>query len=1105
MASTGRRKFTLAAVVATLSLFSVPVLTAGPAAAAPVVRIPLTAGRTLSGVVGGGGETTADAFAAYRGRANEVVTSYISTNSWDAITGVSKQGLTSLYSGTNAHLVWSVPLLPLNGSATLAQAATGMFNSKYASVAQQLVAGGDGSATIRLGWELNGDWYSWGGTKDPASFVGAWRQAVTAMRGVPGQHFTFDWNITLGYANPLALYPGDDVVDLIGADVYDASYSSFSPTDHLSSWHYMLTRPWGLNWLATYAAQHGKRISIPEWGVQWLCNGHGGGDDPYFVQQMYAWIASHDVAYEAYFNHDLDSCNNSALNDGRFPQSAVAYKQLFSAATTPPGTTPPVVAPPAPVPASAFDLERIKVSKTAARTSPVMLFASTVSGPAYIFVSDAPGTVKVTFYLDKATTTAPTATDTAAPWDLKGGTATAAIGLAPTNSVAQDLKADGFKEAATVHSELFRLKNGRTRWDSHTLVVVDEAAMLDSRVTGELLAEAKRSGAKLVLAGDDRQLASIERGGLFTELRQRHGSAEITEVTRQRSDWQRGAAHDMAEGRVAAAVEAFAAHGAITWTKRQDEARAALVERWRADTAERPDASRFVFAYTNRDVDRLNTELRAVRRERGKLGNDVRLDTKHGPADFAVGDRVQFTDTLKAAKIYNGNAGTVTGIDAETGTVRARLDGADGQGREVVWSASEFAGFRHGYAGTIYKGQGKTLDHTYLLHSHHWRQASSYVALTRQRETAQIFVATESARDTRELAWQMGRVEVRSASVAWATADEVSTTQATTLRQRARDAQGTGDAEPGEVQGQPATVQAGGRPETRPSPATDRVIAVAPPPKPDEVRQDWLIPPRVSPDVRDSLGRGLDPGSIAAAVAGNRAVQHEREALHGYLKGSFRDPYEAHARLSELMKSDGAVSTARRLAADPGQLGELRGKTGWLAGREGREERARAERVAEAVGPAVSRIGEAETRAAQGYRGSVEARLAAEATGVPSLSERAQEALAAVAKVEDDRAKAKAWTAVQKDEAVALEIAGFRAAAAKRFGEEGVRAMLRTEWRGGSPYESDASVPKDYKAAVAEAARLIAAAMSGEIAASASQRQSERLVQRESQGPRLRS
>ena len=96
----------------------------------------------------------------------------------------------------------------------------------------------------------------------------------------------------------------------------------------------------------------------------------------------------------------------------------------------------------------------------------------------------------------------------------------------------------------------------------------------------------------------------------------------------------------------------------------------------------------------------------------------------------------------------------------------------------MSWSAAEFQGFRHGYAGTIYKGQGKTLDHTYLYHSHHWRSAASYVALTRQRESAQVFVARETARDAAQLARQMARGEVKAASVAWATREEVQRAQA---------------------------------------------------------------------------------------------------------------------------------------------------------------------------------------------------------------------------------------------------------------------------------------------------------------------------------------
>ncbi|RWE17265.1 MAG: MobA/MobL protein, partial [Mesorhizobium sp.] len=265
------------------------------------------------------------------------------------------------------------------------------------------------------------------------------------------------------------------------------------------------------------------------------------------------------------------------------------------------------------------------------------------------------------------------------------------------------------------------------------------------------------------------------------ELKNEHGSAEIRQVTRQNVDWQREAAHDLSDGRFEEALRAFARNKSVIWTSKQDELRGKLVERWAQDSSADPSSSRFVFAYTNKDVDALNRDLRAVRRERGELGEDFVFTTKHGEAPFAVGDRVQFTDTLKGAGIYNGNAGVVTRIDRDSGRIGVTLDSAAGrEGRKVEWNASEFSGFRHGYAGTIYKGQGKTLDHTYLMHTHHWRAASSYVALTRQRESATIFVATQTARDLRQLARQVGRNEIKAASVAYATADEL------TPKQRAR-------------------------------------------------------------------------------------------------------------------------------------------------------------------------------------------------------------------------------------------------------------------------------------------------------------------------------
>ncbi len=681
------------------------------------------------------------------------------------------------------------------------------------------------------------------------------------------------------------------------------------------------------------------------------------------------------------------------------------------------------------------------------------------------------------------------------------------VGLAPTNAVAQDLKADGFAEAGTVHSALFGIKNGRSPgWDKRTVLVVDEAAMLDSRVTGELLAEARQAGAKVVLAGDDRQLASIERGGLFTELRKQHGAAEITEVTRQRVGWQRQAARDLAEGRFDAAVQAFDRNGAVTWTADQEAARAALVAHWTADTAADPQASRFVFAYTNAEVDRLNAELRGVRRDRGELASpDTVLATKHGEAAFAAGDRVQFTDTAKKLGIHNGNAGTITGLDAATGQVWVRLDAAAGkEGRVVTWRAAEFDGFRHGYAGTIYKGQGKTLDHTYLLHTHHWRAAASYVALTRQRESAQVFVSTETASDARQLARQMARGEVRAASVAWATLDEL----APELRQQAGEgqrAQGTAET----AQQPPGAGASAGQAAAAAALSVAQAAAALPGTAKAAAGQGqpaggWLIPPYVDPSgqSRDSLGRGISPGEVAAAVAADKAVQREREARWSYLQGAYKDPHGARAALDEIVKREGWTSAAARLAREPEQLGELRGKVGWFASDTAKQERANAERAAGALPGSLTRIGTAEGWAERAYRGGVEAQHAADAAGIPRLSHAAEAALGAVATAGDEQVRGAAWRAVQADKPVAAELERFGAAVERRFGADSVRAMLRAEGRTGAV--TLASVTPEQRPALDRVAQLTATLKQGERAgAGLAQREAERERQGQRRGLRM--
>ena len=327
------------------------------------------------------------------------------------------------------------------------------------------------------------------------------------------------------------------------------------------------------------------------------------------------------------------------------------------------------------------------------------------------------------------------------------------IGLAWTHKVVHAMEENGFENTSTVKRELFMLANGRQQWDSKTVVVVDEAAMLDTAHMAMVTAYAQEAGAKLILVGDDRQLPSIERGGMFGVLKDRFGAATLTEIQRQASGDDRRASEYFAEGQFHKALGIYDAKGGIHWTRTQPEARAELLDSYRADVTKAPDKSRFIFAYTNLDVAELNKGAREVQRQLGRLGEDHELETADGRMAFAAGDRIQFTKTDKKLGFDNGSAGTVRHI--ENGRVFAELDG----GEVIGFDSAAYRNFRHGYAGTIYKGQGDTVDQAYLYHSEHWRSAASYVGMTRHREKAELFAATNTAENLDQLARQMARID----------------------------------------------------------------------------------------------------------------------------------------------------------------------------------------------------------------------------------------------------------------------------------------------------------------------------------------------------------
>jgi conjugative relaxase-like TrwC/TraI family protein len=115
------------------------------------------------------------------------------------------------------------------------------------------------------------------------------------------------------------------------------------------------------------------------------------------------------------------------------------------------------------------------------------------------------------------------------------------LATAPTGIATVSLEAEGFEEVATVDRLLADLDRGAERLDGRTVLVVDEAGMLGSRKLVRLLDHAEQAQAKVVLVGDDRQLAAIDAGGGFRALRLRLGASKLTENRRQEQAWEREA------------------------------------------------------------------------------------------------------------------------------------------------------------------------------------------------------------------------------------------------------------------------------------------------------------------------------------------------------------------------------------------------------------------------------------------------------------------------------------------------------------------------------------------------------------------------------------
>lgn len=326
------------------------------------------------------------------------------------------------------------------------------------------------------------------------------------------------------------------------------------------------------------------------------------------------------------------------------------------------------------------------------------------------------------------------------------------IGLAPTNAVVADLRKDGYAHAATLHRELGQVERDPTRWNAKTVVMVDEAAMMDNGIMAKLLKETERSGAKLILAGDDRQFASVARGGMFTELVDLHGAAELKTVHRQRQAYQAKASEDFARGEIRAALEAYDDRGQIVWCDSLADARARAVAAQASITG-----PSFLYASTNKEVEELNRAEQLRRRadlaDRGELIQAHGFKTVRGEVSIAAGERVQFYETDRKLGVATSEFGTVKAVSP------VRMEIVKDDGVTVAFDPVKYDKWGLGYSGTGYKGQGKTQVKTAAVYDnpYAWDMRAAYVIGTRHKQDYQLFVPRELAPDLTALTGQVMR------------------------------------------------------------------------------------------------------------------------------------------------------------------------------------------------------------------------------------------------------------------------------------------------------------------------------------------------------------
>ncbi len=318
------------------------------------------------------------------------------------------------------------------------------------------------------------------------------------------------------------------------------------------------------------------------------------------------------------------------------------------------------------------------------------------------------------------------------------GAGHAVVGGALAGKAAEGLEKSAGIASRTLASWELAWKHERDVLKPGDVFVLDEAGMVASEQLSRIVQEVERRGAKLVLVGDAQQLQPIEAGAGFRAITETIGYAELSEIWRQADPAMRRASVALARGEAAAALGVYSEAGMVRFTSDREGAREALIAAWKPDyLAAKPDgraSETLILAQTNIDVLALNALARSALKADGMLEDEARFITARGERMFAPGDRVLFLENDRQLGVKNGMLATVEAASSGRLTVRLDRDGR-GDGARIEVHAESYRNLDHGYAATVHKSQGATLDRVHVLATPGMDRHLAYVAMTRHRHS----------------------------------------------------------------------------------------------------------------------------------------------------------------------------------------------------------------------------------------------------------------------------------------------------------------------------------------------------------------------------------